>query len=215
MKLAAFDLDNTLLAGDSDYLWGQYLADQGVVDAQEHARRNQEFYAQYQEGTLDIHEFARFSFGRMGRIPAADLARLRAAYVREIIMPRVAPGAHALLEQHRQDGAELLIITATNTYITRPIAELLGVPTLIGTEPAFAEGCMTGEIDGTPCFQDGKVTKLREWLKGREVERSWFYSDSINDVPLLEWSDHPHAVDPCPRLEAVANERGWPILSLR
>ncbi len=215
MKLAAFDLDNTLLAGDSDYLWGQYLVHSGLVDGELYEAENQRFYAQYEAGTLDIYEFARFSLGRMGAIDPEKLAALRDTFVDEVITPIIAPGARDLIEQHRQAGAELVIITATNTYITRPIAHRLGIADLIGTEPVYANGRMTGEIDGTPCFQQGKVTKLNQWLADRAVSESWFYSDSANDVPLLEWAHHPVAVDPCPRLRSIATERGWPITSLR
>ncbi len=215
MKLAAFDLDNTLLAGDSDYLWGQYLVHSGLVDGEEYEAANQRFYAQYEAGTLDMHEFARFSLGRMGAVDPDKLRALRDAFVQEVIEPIIAPGAHNLIETHRSAGAELVIITATNTFITLPIAQKLGIPALIGTEPVYANGRMTGEIDGTPCFQEGKVDKLQEWLGQRPVTESWFYSDSANDIPLLEWANHPVAVDPCPRLKAIASERGWPITSLR
>lgn len=215
MKLAAFDLDNTLLAGDSDYLWGQFLVANKAVDAANFEAENRRFYEQYEAGTLDIYEYARFALGLMGRIDPDRLLHLRRRFVDEVIAPIVAPGTTALIEKHRAAGAELLIITATNTFVTQPIAAMLGVPTLIGTEPAYAAGRMTGDIDGTPCFQAGKVRKLQEWLGGREVSHSWFYSDSANDVPLLEWADEPVAVDPCPRLNAIATQRGWPIMSLR
>ncbi len=215
MKLAAFDLDNTLLAGDSDYLWGQYLVGSGLVDGQEYEAANKRFYAQYEAGTLDMHEFARFSLGRMGEVDPAKLQALLDNFVEEIIEPIIAPGAAELINTHRAAGAELVIITATNTFITRPIADRLGIAALIGTEPVYANGRMTGEIDGTPCFQEGKVSKLEDWLAQRPVSESWFYSDSANDVPLLEWAQHPVAVDPCPRLKSIATERGWPITSLR
>ncbi len=215
MKLAAFDLDNTLLAGDSDYLWGQYLVSSGLVDGREYTAANERFYAQYEAGTLDIYEFARFSLGRMGAVAPDKLNALRDRFVEEVIEPIIAPGAAELIESHRQNGAELVIITATNTFITRPIADRLGIDALIGTEPVYVDGRMTGEIDGTPCFQEGKVSKLQDWLAERTVCESWFYSDSANDIPLLEWAQHPVAVDPCPRLKSVAMERGWPITSLR
>lgn len=215
MKLAAFDLDNTLLAGDSDYLWGQFLVANDVVDASNFEAENRRFYEQYEAGTLDIHEYARFALGLMGRIDPKKLSELRQRFVNDIIEPIVAPGAKQLIAEHRRDGAELLIITATNTFVTEPIAALLDVPVLIGTEPMYSNGRMTGEISGTPCFQAGKVKKLLDWLGGREVTESWFYSDSVNDAPLLEWADHPFAVDPCPRLQRLADDRGWPVISLR
>lgn len=215
MKLAAFDLDNTLLAGDSDYLWGRYLVASGLVDGAHYEAENQRFYAQYAAGTLDIHEFARFSLGNMGRIEPSQLEALRAAFVETIIRPIIAPGARALLDHHREAGHKLVIITATNSYITQPIADMLGVPTLLGTDPVYVAGRMTGDIDGVPCFQEGKVTRLQQWLADHRLEESWFYSDSANDLPLLEWADHPVAVDPCARLHAEATARGWPIMSLR
>lgn len=215
MKLAAFDLDNTLLAGDSDYLWGQFLVSRGQVDGPSYDAANRRFYEDYQAGVLDIHAFARFSLGQMGHIGTAELLRMRREFVEEVIAPIVAPGAQALIEDHRGRGDTLIIITATNTFITRPIAELLGIENLLGTEPAIENGRMTGEIAGTPCFQEGKLVRLNEWLDGRAVEESWFYSDSVNDVPLMEWADHAFAVDPCPRLRQIAEERRWPILSLR
>lgn len=215
MKLAAFDLDNTLLAGDSDYAWGQYLVARGHVDADHYARANQQFYADYQAGNLDIHAYAEFAMGTMGRIDPSILNQLREDFIRDELPRMVAPGARALLQAHRDNGAEIVIITATNTYITRPIAQALGVPNLIGTEPEFEQQRMTGRIQGTPCFQAGKITKLKAWLAERAPRTTWFYSDSVNDLPLLEHADHPVVVDPCPRLLQIAQERQWPIMSLR
>lgn len=217
MKLAIFDLDNTLLDGDSDYLWGRFLVDNGLVDGAAYDAANLRFYDEYLAGTLDIRAFARFSFAPLTRIPAPELAALRAHFVTESIVPIVAPGARALLDQHRQDGAHLLITTATNRFITEPIAELLGVDTLIATDPEVCDGRFTGELVGTPNFQAGKVERLRQWLDQRGVRptRSWAYSDSRNDLPLLEFADHPTAVDPDPVLQELALQRGWPVISLR
>lgn len=215
MNLVAFDLDNTLLAGDSDYLWGQYLAAEGAVDAENFESENRRFYAQYEAGTLDIHEYAEFALGLMGQIEPEQLHALRHSFVQNVIRPIVAPGAPALIDKHRQAGDNMLIITATNTFVTEPIADLLGIETLIGTEPEYRNGRMTGRIEGTPCFQAGKVTKINDWLQGQTISRSWCYSDSANDVPLLEWAHEPIAVDPCPRLRKIAEERHWEVISLR
>lgn len=216
MELALFDLDNTLLAGDSDYLWGRYLVDQGLVDSAAYEEQNRKFFEDYKAGTLDIREFARFSLGRLGQFDPLELDRWRADFVERCIRPIVASGARALLDEHRQAGRTLLIITATNSYITRPIADLLGVEHLLGTDGERVDGRFTGEIAGTPCFQEGKITKLQQWLADKPaVTRSWFYSDSINDAPLLEWADYAFAVDACEGLAALALERGWVRMSLR
>ena len=216
MKLALFDLDNTLLAGDSDYLWGRYLVDQGLVDAETYEEQNRAFYADYQAGQLDIHAFAAFSFGQMARFSADELASWRDDYLRRCIAPIIAPQTPALIEKHRAQGHELLIVTATNAFLTAPIADHLGVSSLLATVPERINGRFTGRIEGIPCFREGKIERLQAWLSERPpVTESWGYSDSINDAPLLDWVDHPHAVDPCPALHALAGERGWPVMSLR
>ena len=216
MELALFDLDNTLLAGDSDYNWGRYLVDKGLVDGAEYEAQNRKFYEDYKAGELDIREFARFSLGRLGQFEMSQLEAWRADFVHSVIEPIIAPGAMALLEQHRSAGRELVIITATNSFITRPIADLLGVQHLLGTDGEIVNGRFSGEIEGTPCFQSGKIDKLKDWLSDRPApSESWFYSDSINDAPLLEWADHAFAVDPCPKLSALAQSKGWPVISLR
>lgn len=216
MKLALFDLDNTLLAGDSDYLWGRYLVDEGLVDGEEYEEKNRQFFEDYKAGTLDIRAFVRFSLGRLGSFEPKLLEQLRADYVETRIKPIIARKTPALLEQHKSKGHELLIITATNSFITRPIADLLGVDNLLGTDGELREGRFTGEIDGIPCFQHGKIEKLQQWLSDREpISESWFYSDSINDAPLLEWADHACVVDPCDRLTDLARQKGWPSISLR
>ncbi len=216
-ELAIFDLDNTLLAGDSDYLWGQFLVRAGVVDGAEYEARNRAFYDDYLAGKLDIEAFARFAFAVLAAHPVATLEAWRADFIERDIRPIVAPGAPALLDEHRSRGDELLIITATNRFVTEPIAALLDVPHLLATEPAMAGGRYTGELTGIPCFQDGKVARLEQWLASRPESygRLWFYSDSINDAPLLDRADQPYAVDPCPRLRTLADTRGWPVISLR
>lgn len=217
MHLALFDLDNTLLAGDSDYLWGRFLVDAGVVDAAAYADANRRFYEQYRAGELDIHAFQRFSLRPLIDNPVAEMRALRDRFVEECIRPIVAPGAERLLAQHRARGDELAIITATNRFVTEPIAELLGVGELLATEPERVGERYTGAIAGTPCYREGKVTRLREWAAahGRDYRDTWFYSDSHNDLPLLETVEHPVAVDPDKTLAAAARQRGWPIVSLR
>lgn len=216
MNLAVFDLDHTLLAGDSDYLWGQYLVEHGLVEREYYARENLRFYEQYQAGTLDIDEFARFSLTPLMTHELTALHALRARFVREQIAPRVAPGTPALLAEHRRRGDTLLITTATNHFIVEPIAALLGVEHLLATEPEVAAGRYTGRI-ARANFRDSKVTNLRTWLAARPERFAAIsgYSDSLNDLPLLEFVDHPHAVDPDPVLRAEAQARGWPVLSLR
>ena len=217
MALALFDLDNTLLAGDSDYEWGQFLIAQGVVDGERYEQENRRFYADYQAGTLDIHAFARFSFQPLAAHPLTELKRWRAQFIAEHIRPLVLNKAQALLNRHRDRGDTLIIITSTNAFVTAPIAELLEVAHLIATEPECIANRYTGRIAGIPCFQAGKVARLNLWLKasGETLAGSHFYSDSHNDLPLLEAVDHPIAVDPDEILAAHAQARGWPIMLLR
>lgn len=217
MRLAVFDLDNTLLAGDSDYLWGRFLVSQGVVDGERYDRENQRFFAEYRAGTLDIEAFSSFSLEPLTRHPTAHLQALRARFVDESIRPIVALGTRSLLERHRAAGAHLLITTATNRFIAEPIAALLGAHSLIATEPEQINGRYTGRLAGVPNFQAGKVVRLRQWLDQHPVEVRFIsaYSDSHNDLPLLEMADEAVAVDPDPILEAVARTRGWPVISLR
>ncbi len=217
MRLALFDLDNTLLAGDSDHLWGEFLAEHGLVDGEHYRRENDHFLAAYQTGELDIHEFLRFSLAVLTRHEASELARLRARFIEVMIAPLVAPGTPDLLARHREAGDHLMIITATNRFVTEPIAQLLGVDDLLATEPEFRDGRYTGEVAGTPCFREGKVTRFDAWLAehGAEYGEVTFYSDSHNDLPLLERADRPVAVDPDPVLTETAQTRGWPIITLR
>ena len=217
VRLAIFDLDNTLITDDSDHLWGDYLAERGVVDGELYRRENDRFYADYRAGTLDIREFLRFSLRVLAEHDAGELARLRAGFIDEKIAPIVAPGAPGLLARHRDAGDHLMIITATNRFVTEPIARLLGVETLIATEAEQRDGRYTGEPAGTPCYREGKVERLQSWLDehGADLAGSAFYSDSHNDLPLLERVDRPIAVDPDPELAARARERDWSVISLR
>ena len=218
MRLALFDLDNTLLAGDSDFEWAQYLIAQGVLDREVYEARNQAFYDQYKAGTLDIFEFLDFQLKPLARHPRVQLEAWHRDFMACKVIPMVAPGSAALLQQH--EGDVRVIITATNRFVTAPIARHLGVAHLIATEPEERDGEFTGRVAGIPSFKAGKVTRLEQWLavQGKawaDVTHSWFYSDSLNDLPLLERVHEPVAVDPDPTLRAHAVAHGWPVISLR
>lgn len=217
MRLAVFDLDQTLLSSDSDYLWGKFLIDQGVVDAEAHARENDRFFRDYQAGTLNIHDYVAFVVAPMLENPLAKMQALLKQYVDERIEPLIARGSRALLAQHRAQGDTLLITTATNRFVVEPIAALLGVDNLIATDLEIVDGQYTGKIAGTPNFQHGKVTRLQAWIaaQNQPVTVTCAYSDSHNDLPLLSLAERPVAVDPDPTLRAEARARGWDIISLR
>jgi len=217
VNLAIFDLDNTLIGGDSDSLWGQYLAASGMVDGEFYARENKRFYQEYEAGELDIYEFLRFSLKPLADIPLEKLLELREQFMAEKITPIMLDKAKALLDHHREQGHQLLIITATNRFVTAPIATALGIDELIATEPEMVDGHYTGDVAGTPSFRDGKVERLNQWLtkRGYNLASSWFYSDSHNDLPLLEMVTHPIAVDADETLSQHAEMRGWPQISLR
>lgn len=217
MTLAIFDLDNTLIAGDSDHSWGEFLVNKQLVDAVEYRRQNDLFYQAYKDGSLDIHSYQRFALSPLARFTATELAELHQEFMTTCIEPLMLVKAQTLLQHHRDNGDYLLIITATNSFITHPIAKHLGVDDILATDPQVIDGCYTGEIIGTPCFQGGKVTRLNEWLarEGHSLDGSYFYSDSYNDLPLLEQVTHPVAVDPDERLRQTAETRNWPIISLR
>lgn len=216
VHLAIFDLDNTLLAGDSDYLWGKFLAGRGIVDAEFYEQENQRFYDEYKAGELDIFEFLAFSLKPLSEHSPATLASLHRDFMADI-RPIITPAARQLLARHRDNGDILLIITATNRFITAPIAEELAVPNLLATDPEMVNGHYTGRVAGIPCYREGKVERLRYWLQqtGYNLAESWFYSDSHNDLPLLELVTHPVAVDPDETLANHATAKGWPIISLR
>jgi len=217
LALAIFDLDNTLLAGDSDYLWGVFLAEQGAVDGDHYERENERFYQEYKEGRLDIREFLRFSLRPLSENDPDTLVGWHRRFMERKIEPILLPRAAELLERHRSQGDTLLIITATNAFVTAPIARRLGVEHLLATEPEIRDGRYTGGVAGIPCFKEGKVERLHHWLDQRHesLNGSWFYSDSHNDIPLLERVDNPVAVDPDEELRRYAAEREWPIISLR
>jgi HAD superfamily hydrolase (TIGR01490 family) len=217
MPLAIFDLDNTLLNGDSDYLWGQFLGELGAVDRASYERENQRFYQDYREGRLDIMAFLAFSLRPLSQYPREDLDAWHRRFMREKIEPLITPAAEQLVERHRAAGDTLMIITATNAFVTAPIAARLGIRHLIATEPEMQGDRFTGLVAGVPSFRDGKVSRLQTWLSrhGTTLDGSWFYSDSHNDLPLLERVSHPVAVDPDDILADHARRRGWPVISLR
>jgi HAD superfamily hydrolase (TIGR01490 family) len=217
MRLALFDLDNTLLAGDSDHAWGDYLCERGILDGVAYKNRNDAFYQDYLAGQLNITDYLNFSLEILGRTEMAQLDQWHRAFMRDCVEPIITPKAVALLAKHRAAGDKLLIITATNRFVTGPIAARLGVDTLLATECEMADGRYTGKTTDVPCFKEGKVTRLNRWLEetGFSLEDSYFYSDSMNDLPLLEKVTHPVAVDPDPTLRAEAERRGWPVISLR
>ena len=217
MKLTIFDLDNTLLAGDSDYAWGQFLVNKGIVDASHYARENERFYEEYQQKTLDIYEYQRFALKPLIALSSQKKAQLHQEFMSTVIRGLRLPKADALIRQHQQAGDQLLIITATNRFVAGPIGPWLGIDEVLATEPEEQDGIFTGNIAGTPCFQSGKVIRLQEWLTvcKHTPDKVTFYSDSINDLPLLEYVDEPIAVDPDELLQAHAETMGWPIISLR
>ena len=217
MNLAIFDLDNTLLAGDSDYLWGEYLCEQGHIDAADHRERHLGFYEDYRAGRLDIHRFLDFQLQPLAGVELEVLHARRDEYLENKIRPIILDKARNLIEDHKQKGHELLIITATNDFLTRPIAELLGVDNLIATTAELVNGNYTGRHVGVPSYREGKVIRYNDWLDkhGIKPRETWFYSDSHNDLPLLHIVDHPVAVDPDGNLKEIAVEKGWPVISLR
>ena len=220
MKLTLFDLDNTLLACDSDYEWGQFLVDRGVLRREEYEAQNAAFYEQYKAGTLDIHEFLGFALRPLAEHAPEDLDRWHADFMATRIRPAIGEPARTLVRGHLAAGVLCAVITATTSFVTAPIAREFGIPHLIATEPERAAGRFTGRVAGVPCFREGKITRLDAWLasQGRrlpEFASSTFYSDSHNDLPLLERVTQPVAVDPDEKLGAEAARRGWPVLSLR
>lgn len=217
MKLALFDLDNTLLAGDSDHAWGEWLCKWGILNKASYKAKNDEFYQQYLEGKLDIVDYLNFSLAILGQTSVKQLNEWHQQFMKDTIEPMILKKGESLLEEHRKEGHRLIIITSTNDFIVGPIAKRLGVKDLIATECEMKDGRYTGKILGTPAFQEGKVTRLNSWLKQHNLnlEGSYFYSDSINDLPLLSVVDNPIAVDPDETLKQQANQQNWPIISLR
>ena len=219
-NLALFDLDNTLLAGDSDYNWSLFLIKQGLLDEKTHHERNEQFYLDYKNGNLDIYKFLAFQLKPLSEHSMADLNALHAKYMDSVIRPMMTQKAQDLVNQHKAQGDLCLVITATNSFVTKPIAQAYGIAHLIGTDPEMVNGAYTGGVCGVPSFQEGKVVRLNQWLAERgevlgDFEQSYFYSDSHNDLPLMKLVTHPVAVDADAKLTDYAQQHGWPHISLR
>ena len=220
MKLALFDLDNTLLNGDSDFEWSQFLIRIGVLDAELFEAQNLKFYEQYKAGTLDIHEFLDFQLKPLSRHPRSTLDTWHQQFMIESVMPMVTQPSRELVAKHLAAGDVCVIITATNSFVTAPIASEFGIEHLIATEPEHKGGEFTGRVEGVPSFKEGKITRLNQWLTARgwtldSFDDTTFYSDSLNDLPLLKIVQHPVAANPDDTLRAHAEKFGWPIVNLR
>ena len=216
-RLALFDLDNTLLGGDSDHSWGEFMVANQLVDGDYFKQQNDQFYQDYQNGCLDMYAYAAFALEPLSRYSTEELNKLHYRFMHEHIIPMVLPKGQELLQQHREDGDTIIIITATHDFITYPIAKYMGVDILISTTAEQINDQYTGNIIGTPCIQEGKISKLKDWLDTTDLSLTGarFYSDSFNDIPLLQEVDEPVAVDPDDKLRAHAQACGWPIISLR
>jgi len=219
-NLALFDLDNTLLAGDSDYNWSLFLINQGLLDAKTHQERNEQFYLDYKNGHLDIYKFLEFQLKPLSQHPVKFLDALHVKFMDQVIRPMMTKKAQNLVDKHKAQGDLCLIITATNSFVTKPIASAYGIENLIGTDPEMLDGQYTGGVTGVPSFQEGKVTRINQWLAARgqtlsSFETSYFYSDSHNDLPLMKLVTNPVAVDADTTLTEYAQQQGWPHISLR
>lgn len=218
--LILFDLDNTLLSGDSDHSWAQFLIETGVLDGASYAARNDAFYAQYKAGTLNIYEFLEFQLAPLAQHPRNRLDEWHARFMREKILPIITPAARALVAGHLAEGSLCAVVTATNDFVTAPIAREFGIAHLVATRAQICDGAYTGKPEGTPCFREGKLVRVDQWLAGlgknwHTFAQSRFYSDSHNDLPLLERASQPVVVDGDDTLRAIAEKRGWPQISLR
>ena len=219
-NLALFDLDNTLLAGDSDYNWSLFLINEGLLDAEQHKARNEQFYQDYKNGCLDIFEFLKFQLKPLSEHPKKFLDELHLKYMEKVIRPMMTQKAQDLVNQHKAAGDLCVVITATNSFVTKPIATAYGIEHLIGTDPEMVDGEYTGGVSGVPSFKEGKVTRINQWLAERgqslaDFKTSYFYSDSHNDLPLMKLVTHPVAVDADVILTDYAKQQGWPMISLR
>lgn len=216
--LAIFDLDNTLLEGDSDYAWGEFISERRIVDPVQHQEKNQYFYEQYEAGTLDIHEYNRFVFEPLKKLSDTALESLLTEFIETVVNSMIRSKAKACIEEHQAQGHTTLIITATNAIVTKPIAPLFGIDALMATDPEYIDGKLTGNIAGIPCFQEGKIDRLLAWISEHNhgdancLKGAYFYSDSMNDAPLLGKVGNPRVVTPDAKLKAHAESAGWPIL---
>jgi len=217
MRLAIFDIDNTLIAGDSDLLWGEFLCERNYVDSNVYKAEHEKYYKDYLSGKLDINNFLKFQLKVLGENDLNLLKKWRKDFFEEKIRPVILPKAHQLIDKHRNQNHDLLIITATNRFIVEPIASEFKIENIIACEPEIYNEQFTGKFTGTPSYAEGKVERFNDWLKtiGRQLEESWFYSDSHNDIPLMKEVNHPVAVDPDESLKNEAIKIGWPIISLR
>ncbi|MHB8667201.1 MAG: histidinol-phosphatase [Burkholderiales bacterium] len=219
MELVLFDLDNTLLDGDSDYEWAQFLIEQGVLERASYEQRNQDFFDDYKAGRLDIYAFLDFQLAPLARYPRAQLDAWHLQFMAQKILPKISAAARRLVGRSMGEARLCAIVTATNSFVTAPIAREFGVPHLVATEPEQVDGRFTGRVSGTPCFREGKVTRVEQWLaalgmRWEDFSETRFYSDSHNDLPLLERVTHPVAVRPDRPLEQAARARGWDIIAL-
>lgn len=219
-NLALFDLDNTLLAGDSDYNWSLFLINEGLLDAAAHHERNEQFYRDYQSGDLDIYKFLEFQLKPLSQHPKAFLDQLHLKFMDQVIKPMMTQKAQDLVNKHKAQNDLCIVITATNSFVTKPIAAAYGIEHLIGTDPEMIGGQFTGDVSGVPSFQQGKVTRINLWLAQRgqqlsDFATSYFYSDSHNDLPLMKLVSQPVAVDADATLTEYAQQHGWPQISLR
>ena len=217
MRLAIFDIDNTLIAGDSDLLWGEFLCERNYVDSNVYKAEHEKYYKDYLSGQLDINNFLKFQLKVLGENDLNLLKKWRKDFFEEKIRPVILPKAHQLIDKHRNQNHDLLIITATNRFIVEPIASEFKIENIIACEPEIYNEQFTGKFTGTPSYAEGKVERFNDWLKtiGRRLEESWFYSDSHNDIPLMKEVNHPVAVDPDEFLKDEAEKMNWPIISLR
>lgn len=222
MRLAIFDLDNTLIAGDSDHAWGEFMVTEGMVDAKAYKQANDQFYADYERGELNLEAYLNFSLEPLTHYTLEQLKVLHNQFLQQVVEPMMLPQAKALLQQHRNNGDYLLIITSTNGFITKPIAKALGVDDILATDAEIVDNRYSGKMTGIPCFQAGKITRLQQWLESAvdhgfsgDLKECYFYSDSINDLPLMLEVANPVAVDPDDALRAHAESANWPIISLR
>ena len=217
MSLAIFDLDNTLIGGDSDFLWGEFIGEEGIVDASVYRKKNEYFYQQYDLGTLDIYAWLEFCLEPLTRYSMAELQELHHRFMIQKIEPILLDKAQNCINRHKERGDTVLVITASTSFVTAPIVKKYGINQLLATEPEIKEGRYTGGVSGMPCFQSGKIDKLMPWLQKNEetLTGSTFYSDSHNDLPLLELVDNPVAVNADKILTKIAEKKGWEILNWR